>query len=251
MSGSWYRDAFDALYLELYAHRDAAEAERVTQGLLVPLGLPGKRVLDLACGAGRYARALADRGARVVGLDLSPALLAVARGTAAAAAAPFGLVRGDMLRLPFTAGCFDLVLSMFTSFGYFASAEEDRAMLRGVRRVLRPAGALLLDLFNAEGLPSTLQVETERNTRGTWVRERRRIDAERNAVVKEIEVRAGDRVRRYVEQVRLWPRPALRAALAASGLDPVHEWGDYGGAAFEPEQSERLIVLARTAPARC
>ena len=250
MSGSWYRDAFDALYLELYAHRDAAEAERVTHGLLVPLGLRGKQVLDLACGGGRYARALSDRGARVVGLDLSPALLAVARG-AAAAAPSFALVRGDMLRLPFTAGSFDLVLSMFTSFGYFASADEDRAMLRGVRRVLRPAGTLLLDVFNAEGLPSTLQVETERNASGTRVRERRRIDAERNAVVKEIEVHAGDRVRRYVEQVRLWPRPALRAALAASGLDPVHEWGDYGGAAFEPERSERLIVLARAAPAQC
>ena len=251
MSAPWYRDAFDPLYLELYAHRDAAEAERVTERLLVPLGLRTQRVLDLACGAGRYARALAGHGARVVGLDLSPALLAAARETAAAAPQPFALVRGDMLQLPFAAGCFDLVLSMFTSFGYFARAEQDEAMLRGVRRVLRPAGTLCLDLFNSECLPDRLQVETERDAGGYRVRERRRIDAEQNAVVKEIEVRAGDRVRHYQERVRLWPRPALRAALTASGLDPVHEWGDYAGAAFDPERSERLIVLARAAPARC
>ena len=71
----WFEHWFGEEYLELYPHRDAEEAARVAE-LLEARGVvrPGARVLDLACGAGRHAMALAHRGARVVGLDLSTPL---------------------------------------------------------------------------------------------------------------------------------------------------------------------------------
>lgn len=240
----WYTRAFDAPYLEVYGHRDAAEAEAATHHLLEPLGLPGRRVLDLACGAGRYGAAVARRGAAVVGLDLSAVLLAKGQRDAPELA----LVRGHMRHLPFTAACFDLVLCMFTSFGYMESATEDRAVLGEIRRVLRPGGLLVLDLFNAMSLRRNLVAETQRRAGPYEVCERRRVDAS-GVVIKEIELRSGDEVHCYRESVRLWPREALLAAMVAAGLEPRQLWGSYSAATFDSATSPRLVVLGAASEA--
>ncbi len=236
-SSPWYVRAFDAVYLEVYAHRDAAEAERVTERLLVPLQLAEKRVLDLACGGGRYGAALSRHGAHVVGLDLSAALLAAARQHAGA------FVRGDMQQLPFAAARFDLVLCMFTSFGYLAHADDDRRVLDEVRRVLGPEGLLVLDVMNAEAVRQTLPSHTQRIAGRFAVDEMRRLETE-DVVVKEIVVQSAGHVRRYEERVRLWPQRALVDALAAAGLPARQFWGSYDGDVFDPARSARLVVLA-------
>jgi SAM-dependent methyltransferase len=246
----WYARRFDSTYLEVYAHRNVEEARRATESLLVPLGLPGKRVLDLACGAGRYSAALAERGARVVGLDLSTALLHAAGAELGEREGLLGLVRGDMLRLPFRPGSFDLVISMFTSFGYFATADEDRGMLREIRRALRPGGDLVLDFLNAARLLQHLEPESVRRVGRFEVRERRALDAARTRVVKHIELRSGEERHEYQEEVRLWSRAELVAALEGAGLHVVTTWGDYAGGPFEEPSSERLLLWARAAPPR-
>lgn len=245
MSEPWYTRAFDAVYLEVYAHRSVAEAEQVTRDLLAPLGLRGARVLDLACGAGRYTRVLAEHGARSVGLDLSTALLEAAHAHVGRAAA---LVRGDMLHLPFRSRSFDLVVSMFTSFGYFARPEQDRAVLSEARRALRDEGALFLDLLNPEHLRRTLVPQSHRRAGRYRVFERRHIDSA-NRVVKQIEVRDGDRVNTYREVVRLWTRAELEAALEAAGMRVESVWGGYDAAPYSAGRSERLLVLARSTAA--
>jgi SAM-dependent methyltransferase len=245
MSGGpgWYARHFDATYLEVYAHRDEDEARRATAALLAPLGLGGRLVLDLACGAGRYLRALQAHGARVVGLDLSFDLLRAARGAGLGDAV--GLVRADMRHLPLAAARFDLVLSMFTSFGYFDTADDDRAMLHEVARVLRPDGDLVLDFLNAERLRRELVPES-RDRRGRFeVWERRSLDASRDLLVKEIELRDGDERRHYREQVRLWTADTLAHALAQAGLVVRRLWGDYAGAPYRAASSDRLVVHAR------
>ncbi|HZM15268.1 MAG TPA: class I SAM-dependent methyltransferase [Candidatus Krumholzibacteria bacterium] len=242
MSGDtpWYVRAFDAEYLEVYAHRDATEAERVTARLLEPLQLTGQRVLDLACGAGRYSAALGRRDARVVGLDLSLPLLRQAR---AAVPGARGFVRSHMGALPFAAASFDLALCMFTSFGYLPTAAEDRAVLGEIRRVLGASGALVLDLLNAASVRRSLPGESERRAGNLQVRERRWLEAD-DVVVKAVELERGGRVRRYEERVRLWPLDALVAALAAAALPVRRMWGSYAGEPFVASTSPRLILLA-------
>jgi SAM-dependent methyltransferase len=236
----WYEERFDAAYLEAYAHRDAAEAERATRHLLEPIGLCGRLVLDLACGAGRYAATMRARGARVVGLDLSAALLA------AAAASGAWRVRGDMRRLPFGDRTFDVAISMFTSFGYFATADEDRGVLAEVARVLVPGGTFVLDTLNATALGATLGAETRRHAAGWSIVERRRLDGE--CIVKEIEMQRGGERRTGTERVRLWTREDLESAFAAFGLAVTAVFGDYDAGAFAAATSPRLVLRAeRTA----
>ncbi len=102
----------------------------------------GARVLDCPCGQGRHAHLLAEAGFRVDGLDYSDTLLAAARKRGTGPLLRY--TQGDMRALPPRwAGRFDAVVNLFTSFGFFDDAADDRRVLAGFARVLKPGGLLV------------------------------------------------------------------------------------------------------------
>ncbi|WP_327001687.1 methyltransferase domain-containing protein [Dactylosporangium sp. NBC_01737] len=119
-----------------FGHDQAAYAAAVTES-----GLPiGGTVLDAGCGTGRVLPALrAAVGATgtVVGLDVTPQMLAVARTPAAAAAA--GLLLADARRLPFAAAAVDAIFAA----GLIMHLPDINAGLRELARVTRPGGRLV------------------------------------------------------------------------------------------------------------
>jgi len=152
-------------------------------------------VLDVGCGAGRHARALAAAGARPVGLDLSGALLRRAR------AAGVPLVRADMRQLPIRPRSMDLVVNLFTSFGYFESDEDHARVLRGIADTLAGGGWFALDFLNADTVRDGLVPEEVQELGVGQVRITRALDDGGRRVVKTIQVPDG---RRFVERVRLF-----------------------------------------------
>lgn len=103
---------------------------------------PAMRALDLASGTGDIAFALAARGCRVIGLDLTLRMLQLARGKRLGARASF--VTGDMMALPFPDASFDLVTA-----GYgLRNVPSLQPAIDEIRRVLKPGGALLSLDFN-------------------------------------------------------------------------------------------------------
>ena len=119
--------------------------------MLEILGLPTEaRVLDLACGWGRYAVPLQEAGLRVIGFDRSLSLLKAAQRQGAGDDR-VQWVCGDMRALPFI-GSFDAVLSLFSSLGYFGSEAEDLRVLRSVATTLRPEGRLLLETMHRDAV---------------------------------------------------------------------------------------------------
>ncbi len=139
----WWTRAFERAYLTVYGHRDEEEARRFAPHVARLLGLRhSSRILDLACGEGRYSRVLASLGFRMTGVDLSATLLEEAmRASPQLPGAPTYL-RCDMRDLPFESQ-FEGVVSIFTSFGYFDDPADDLRVLRGVHRALVPGGRLL------------------------------------------------------------------------------------------------------------
>jgi magnesium-protoporphyrin O-methyltransferase len=108
--------------------REGRDAMRAAMLARLPDDLTGARVLDAGCGAGPMSVALAERGAEVVGVDISPALLEVAQKRTPEALAPrIRYVAGDMLDEAH--GRFDYVMAM-DSLIHYRAADIGRALAR-------------------------------------------------------------------------------------------------------------------------
>jgi len=149
-----------------------------------------------------------------------------------------------MRRLPFTAGAFDLVVNLFTSFGYFDTDEEHATVLREVARVTRPGGTFVLDYMNADWVRATLVPSDERVMEGKTIWQRRRITSDGRFVLKTISAQECDHT--YIERVRLFSASELRALVEGSGFTVRQEFGDYEGGA-RTASSPRVILFAERA----
>lgn len=239
----WYVAAFEADYLERYAHRDEASARAEGPFLSRALSLPaGGRVLDLCCGAGRHSRTLAAAGLRVLGVDLSLALLRRAR----AEAPGIPVLRADMRALPLAGASLDGAVNLFTSFGYFESDAENARALNEVARVLRPGGRFVIDFLNLPRTLANLQPHNERTSGNDRIVEHRRYDAIRRRLVKDVTVYKNDGAvrKRLVESVRAFAPDELIALLEQSGLRVLERCGDLAGAVFSGTDSPRCVLVA-------
>ena len=252
----WFERWFGEEYKALYPHRDEAQAGAQVAFLVRALsdsvprtendsgvpsaGLPSSwRALDVGCGAGRHLRAFRAHGVPAFGVDLSAVLLRDAR------ASGLDVARADMRRLPFRPGTFDLVGCFFTSFGYFATFEEDVAALAGFASAARAGGFLFIDIPNAAPLARALVPEDTSEWNGRRVDVRRALEGD--SVVKRIRIHAGAGLEEMhrEERVRLFSLDRLEPALRALGLETLRVFGDESGAAYDPEHSPRMSLLLR------
>ncbi|MFQ3596839.1 MAG: class I SAM-dependent methyltransferase [Chloroherpetonaceae bacterium] len=241
----WFKAWFNhPAYLKLYAHRSLEEAEQTIATLLkfITIPNPHPKALDIACGSGRHAVALAENGFHVTANDLSKTLLAQAQKLAEEKKLTITFTHTDMREIDFE-NEFDLIVQLFTSFGYFENDDEDEVVLNNVARALKPGGWYVLDFLNASLVRKTLQPETRRSVDGFEVLEQRVILGER--VVKSITLHEGGKTHRFMEAVRLYSMEDLTAMLAAVGLHVRCLLGNYQGEAFLPDTSPRLIFIAQ------
>jgi SAM-dependent methyltransferase len=235
---AWYREWFGEEYLELYAHRDRAEADRQADFVVRHLGdLRPHAVLDLACGAGRHTDVLRERGYRVLGIDLSITLLAERPD--------LPRVAGDMRELPFVAGSFDWILNFFTSFGYFETERENFRVLEEVVRVLAPGGRFLIDLMNPEPVIRNLEPRESYQVQERQVSIRRWYDPQAKRVNKRIKIKPADGPERtYLESVRAYRHEEVLMGLEWAGLQVTGTFGNFHGDSYTRD-SERIILVAR------
>jgi SAM-dependent methyltransferase len=136
-SPTWYE-----LFLQpITAEQTEREAAFVAHWLPQPAY---SAVLDLCCGPGRHAHALARRGYRVTGVDTNAAALAEAR---CVSDATITYLEHDMRRLDGLPGKFDAVICLWQSLGYFDAA-TNADILRQISQKLRPGGRLVLDIYH-------------------------------------------------------------------------------------------------------
>ena len=244
---NWYTEFFNEDYPKIYRERLSQDAtERETAFAVRALGLQeGDRVLDLACGHGRHAVALARRGMIVTGQDLNEDYLQMARDGAAEAGVEIETVHSDMRDIPFTDE-FDAVINMFTAFGYFESEHEDARVLQAVFKALKDGGKLLLDTINREWVLSNyVQNDWHTDDEGNTFLEHREFDlvTGRNRVTFSIVDADGTRRDSPGHDVRLYTLTELTRLLNAAGLRLSATYGDYDGAPYAIN-TPRMIVVA-------
>ncbi len=240
---SWYDEWFDDEYVQVYGHRDLAEARRDVAFAERVLALDAsQRILDLCCGNGRHLSALCEKGyTRLVGVDLSLSLLRIAQTSIARRACLTQVLQADMRRLPFREG-FDAVLNLFTSFGYFETDEENQQVLRSMRGALRPGGRFILDYLNADRVARTLQPRTERIIENRRVIETRILDAQARRINKKIEIHTSGGVKHYEESVQLYTLQEMQQLFSQASLEVTATYGDFDGRPIDATVPRMIFV---------
>ncbi len=243
----WFAETFNEDYLAIYSHRNEVEARKQISFLLDQLPLRENcRVLDLACGNGRHAIVLSKLGFQVIGLDLSGHLLKEAKFSADRETSSIPFVCADMRAIPFKNNSFDLILSMFTSFGYFDSDRENESVIFSAARLLKAGCLFVLDYLNPNWVKAQLKPETKRNVKGLKVIEKRRINTVTHRVEKDIYVEKGSEIIHYRESVRLYEYDELSKMFNSSGLKIVKTFGDYSHISISSESPRMIFVVSPT-----
>ena len=244
----WFERFFDADYVALLRDTSPASATRRQVDFVVrSLRLsPGARILDVPCGYGRHAAELARRGFRVVGVDLSRAMVAEARRRWTEGPR-LRFLRGDMRRLK-ARGEFDAVVNLYTSFGYF-SPRENLAALGRLARALRPGGLLLIDHRDPghdARLPQRLWYPAGPHR---YVLEERRFDRRTNVTRSTwlIVPAGGRRVMRKTTRFQEFTLPQWRRMFRMAGLRFLRAYSGYDGRPYRPISKRRLIVVGARA----
>jgi SAM-dependent methyltransferase len=231
------RDTFGPGFMEIsdrLGRYDTTEAD--AREAIALLGLqPGAKVLDAACGFGRFAGALRELGCNVVGVDISPAAIAEARRRCPGPE----YVVGDLTQ-PLRLGPFDAIVNVFSSFGYGAAVADDQRVLDGWRRMLKPGGQLLMELSDLERSQARLGgigVTVTRETNG--VTEILRCDPDTH--VLHIRYELGEH--ELEVETRLYWADDLERMVAAAGFQDICRFGGFDGHPKQPD--DRLVLVAR------
>lgn len=163
VAAHWDRRA--AHFDQDFGHSIRTAAERAAWDRMLDLVIPAGGALDaldVGCGTGFLSLELAARGHRVTGADFAPAMLAEARGKAAAQAVSVLFEEADAEQLPFPPSSFDLVVSRHVLW----TLPHPEAAIDEWIRVLRPGGRLAIwdsqfDPSVLETAPQNARISTE------------------------------------------------------------------------------------------
>lgn len=244
-SEEWFADEefWATVYPFLFPASSFEAATEQTPVITSLLGIEQGAILDLACGPGRHAVPLAERGYSVTGVDRSRFLLDRARSRAAERQVEVEWVAEDM-RTFMRPGSFDGALSMFTSFGYFEESEQNLRVLENVFTSLKPGARFLMDVMGKEVLAHVFEPTSSRElSDGTLVIERRRVTEDWDRAETEWIFVRGESASSVRFRLWLYSGHELKQWMAQAGFSRVELFGDLQGAAYGPS-AERLVALA-------
>jgi SAM-dependent methyltransferase len=240
VSKEWFSSWFDSPYYHLlYFHRDDDDAKDFIDALVRHIHLPDEaRILDLACGRGRHAIYLNKKGFDVTGLDLSAHNISIARK-----------YQNDKLQFhtqdmrdPIP-GTYDLILNLFTSFGYFSTDDEHLQALKNICNALKKDGCFVLDYMNADMVRKNLVRHNQEEIEGVIFDLKRRII--NGFIEKDIRFSAQGHDYFFQERVRSFTAEEIETMINDSGMKVVECFGTHELEPFDAETSDRLILFCK------
>lgn len=204
----------------------------------------GQKILDLPCGQGRHLIRLARRGYTATGQDLNGYFLKKAKETAKQEGVKIVLIKGDMRSIQAKVE-YDVVLNLFSSFGYFENEQEDQKVLEQVNRALKSGGKLFLDTINREAFFKNFKPkEWLQHKNGSLTLFERTLDY-LNGYSHETRtwVEANGSKLSHTIVLRNYTLCELHKMLQKAGLRIIATYGSYAGDEYNID-SKRLIIVA-------
>ncbi len=244
MKSDWFKEWFNTSeYLDVYKHRNENEAEDHIKFILNNVSLKsGAKVLDMACGAGRHGIILARKNFNVTAVDLSENLLSVAKQSALEENLSIRFIHSDIRNFN-PDEKYDLILNLFTSFGYFETDEENFSVLQKAYNLLTNDGYFVLDYFNTEFLKNHLVGYSDETINDERIIQERKIENDR--VVKKITITKNDDSNEFFESVKMYSYDDLTKELRNIGFDIYKTYGDFSNNKFDSISSPRLILICK------
>ncbi|MEU7587261.1 class I SAM-dependent methyltransferase [Micromonospora sp. NPDC049230] len=239
---SWYEDL--SLWSGFSDVLFSAERARHAAGLVATSPLlafpPGSRILDQCCGAGFFAAPLARQGHRVTGVDIHRELLDRAAAETAEVASEASFVRADV-REYVSPDAFDVVLNMYTSFGYFDEHDDNVQVLRNAYRSLVPGGKVIVDLLSKEIYASWVGPPKIVDVPGGMVVMRDTILDDWTRYRTDWTLVRGNRAEHTSLTCWVYSAAELKDMVTQAGFEKVECFGNFDGGPYDGAAS-RLIV---------
>jgi SAM-dependent methyltransferase len=238
---AWYKSWFNSPYYHiLYENHNFEEAETFIDNLIRFLQPnPGARILDLACGRGRHAYYLCKKGFQVTGIDLSPQSIYIANRLACR---NLDFQVADM-RETYKTNAFDFIFNFFTSFGYFDHEDDNLKILKAIHAGLKEDGRVMIDFMNTQNALKHLKESDVIERKNITFHIKKQFKDKH--FLKWIEFKDQGNQYRFVERVQAIDLETFKKYFKASGLKLMHTFGNYNLDEFDPENSERLILIAQ------
>lgn len=238
----WFKDWFDSSeYLNVYSHRDHTDAKNLLDLIKNNYNFKkGSKVLDAACGKGRFSNLFAKNGFDVTSFDLSMQLLRIAQRKSNQNNLNAKYFRSDIRNVPLK-GSFNLVLNMFTSFGYFTNDNENFLFIRKSHELLNEKGYFIFDYLNKDFVINNLLPISHKTIGNKRIIEERKIN--NNRVEKKIIIESLSERKTFQESVLMYSPDEIIDGFNSCGFKVDKIFGDYIGSNFNSINSERLLIF--------
>jgi len=203
---------------------------------------PGASILDLCCGPGRHSLQLARSGFSVTGVDRTKMYLEKARKQAEKEGLEAEFIQNDM-RTFCRPDTFNVVINLFTSFGYFEDMNDDRRVAENVYRSLRENGVFLIDTMGKEVLARVFRERDWYEVNGILVLQEHRVSRNWSWMENRwIMVKDGKTEESRLSH-RLYSAAELTALLRDCGFGAIDVYGDLTGTPYD-HTAKRLVMAA-------
>ena len=234
----WYLDWFNSpFYHQLYRERDYSEATYFMNNLISKLQIDkNSSILDLACGRGRYSLYLSNIGHKVTGIDISKKNISEAKKNESD---KLNYLLHDM-RQPLNE-IFDLILNLFTSFGYYQNNKDNISVIKSIKYNLNSEGKAVIDFLNINYVLNNLIKYEEKVFDKTKFIIKRYL--ENDLLVKDITIESNNKAYKFQEKVKAYGIVDFLTMFKECDLELKEKFGDYNLNTFNKNSSPRLIMV--------
>lgn len=242
----WFQDAafWDRFAPIMFDEQRWAEVPGVADGIEALYSTDRSlAILDQCCGLGRLSVELGLRGHRLTGVDITPSYLDAARESAQDEGLSIEFIQDDVRRFV-RPQSYDLVLNLYTSFGYFADPEDDRQVVENAYESLVPGGLYIIETLGKE-------IAVRDFTEGEWFERSGAVVLTEFEPIQDWEylknrwilLQGTERFERTFLQ-RLYSATELKRLMVERGFTSVALYGDWDRRPYD-YRAQKMIVLGR------